>query len=124
MGLAWSDTTAQTDSTADRYSRWRRTSDYRVERDTVVDTTPAVVVSVKQKMSATVSAPVPNQQMRSDAQLHGEETGYFVFAPKTGRLIARRREGKMEGPVKASGAMGEMQMNQAITYTGTLESLK
>ena len=124
VGLAWSDTTAQTDSTAERYSRWQRTSDYRVERDTMVGTTAAVVVRMKQKMSATISAPIPNQQMRSDAQLHGEEDGYFVFAPATGRLIARRREGKMEGPVKASGATGEMQMNQSISYTGTVDALK
>jgi hypothetical protein len=123
-GLAWSDTTLQTDSTADRFSRWLRTSDYRVERDTVVGTTPAVVVSVKQKLSATISAPVPNQQMRSDAQLQGDEQGYFVFAPSTGRLIARRREGKMVGPVKASGAMGEMQMNQSISFTGTVDAVQ
>jgi hypothetical protein len=124
VGLAWSDTTSQTDSTADRFSRWQRTSDYRVERDTTVGATPAVVVSVKQKMSVTISAPIPNQQMRSDAQMQGEENGYFVFAPTTGRLIARRREGKMEGPVKASGAMGEMQMSQSITYTGTVDAVK
>ena len=124
VGLAWSDTTAKTDSMADRYSRWQRTSDYRVERDTMVGTTPAVVVRMKQKMSATISAPIPSQQMRSDAQLRGEEDGYFVFAPKTGRLIARRREGKMEGPVKASGAMGEMQMNQTMSYTSAMDAVK
>ena len=124
VGLAWSDTTSQTDSTTDRFSRWRRTTDYRVERDTVVGTTPAVVVSARQKMSATISAPVPNQPMRSDAQLTGEESGYFVFAPSTGRLMARRREGKIEGPVKASGAMGEMQMNQSISYTGAMDAVK
>jgi hypothetical protein len=89
-----------------------------------VGTTPAVVVSVKQKLSATISAPVPNQQMRSDAQLQGDEQGYFVFAPSTGRLIARRREGKMVGPVKASGAMGEMQMNQSISFTGTVDAVQ
>ena len=47
-----------------------------------------------------------------------------MFSPATGRLIARRREGKMEGPVKASGAMGEMQMNQSISYTGVLDAVK
>ena len=124
VGLAWSDTTSQTDSTADRFSRWRRTTDYRVERDTTIGTTPAVVVSAKQRMSATISAPIPNQGMRSDAQMQGEENGYFVFAPTTGRLIARRREGKLEGPVKASGTMGEMQMNQSISYTGAVDAVK
>ena len=124
VGLAWSDTTALTDSTTDRYSRWIRTSDYHVLRDTTVDATPALVIGMKQKLGVTISAPIPGQQMRSDAQLHGEEDGYFVFAPKAGRLIGRRREGKLEGPVKASGAMGEMQMNQSIAYTSTMDSLK
>lgn len=124
VGLAWSDTTSQTDSTAERYSRWVRSADYRVERDTTVGATKALVVRMKQQMHATISAPVPGQQMRSDAQLSGDEDGYFVFAPSTGRLIARRREGRMEGPVKASGAMGEMQMNQSITYTGAMDSVK
>jgi len=78
---------------------------------------------MKQKLTANISAPVPNQPMRTDAQLTGEEDGYFVFAPKTGRLIARRREGKLEGPVKASGAM-EMEMNQSISYTGAVDAIK
>lgn len=124
VGLAWSDTTSRTDSTAERFARWVRSADYRVERDTTVGATRALVVRMKQQMRATISQPVPGQQMRSDAQLSGEEDGYFVFAPTTGRLIARRREGKLEGPVKASGAMGEMQMNQSITYTGTMDSVK
>ena len=124
VGLAWSDTTALTDSTADRYSRWIRSADYHVLRDTTVDATPALVIGMKQKFGVTISAPIPGQQMRSDAQLHGEEDGYFVFAPKTGRLLGRRREGKLEGPVKASGAMGEMQMNQSISYTGMMDAVK
>jgi len=124
VGLAWSDTTSLTDSTADRYSHWVRSNDYRVERDTTVGTTPALVIGMKQKVNVVVSAPVPGQQMRSDAQLSGEEDGYFVFAPKTGQLIARRREGKLEGPVKASGAMGEIQMNQSMKYTSTMDAVK
>lgn len=123
-GLAWSDTTTHTDSTADRFMRWVRRTDYRVERDTTVGTTPALVVRTKQSMSATIAAPVPNQGMRSDAQLTGGEEGYFVFAPTTGRLIGRRREGKIEGPVKLTGAMGEMQMNQSITYTSAMDAVK
>ena len=124
VGLAWSDTTALTDSTADRYSRWIRSSDYNVLRDTTIDATPALVIGMKQKLGVTISAPIPGQQMRSDAQLTGEEEGYFVFAPKTGRLLGRRRKGKLEGPVKASGAMGEMQMNQSMTYTSEMDAVK
>jgi hypothetical protein len=124
VGAAWSDTTTLTDSTAEKYSRWVRKANYRVERDTIVGAVPALVISVKQTMGVTLSQPVPGQQMRTDAQLSGEESGFFVFAPKTGRLIGRRQEGKLEGPVKASGAMGEMQMNQSLSYTGAMDSLK
>ena len=124
VGAAWSDTTTLTDSTTEKYSRWVRTADYRVERDTLVGAVPALVISAKQKLGVTLSQPVPGQQMRTDAQLSGEESGFFVFAPKTGRLIGRRQEGKLEGPVKASGAMGEMQMNQSLSYTSALDSLK
>jgi hypothetical protein len=124
VGLAWSDTSTQTDSTGERFAHWVRTADYRVERDTTVGGTGALVVRMKQKVSAHVAGPVPNQPMRTDAQLSGDEDGYFVFAPKTGRLIARRREGKLEGPVKATGAMGEIQMSQSINYTGSMDSLQ
>ena len=123
IGLAWSDTTTTTDSTADRFTRWTRRNAYRVERDTTVGTTPAFVVSVKQNLSATISQPVPNQAMRSDAQLTGESTGFVVFA-KSGRLLGRRAEGKIEGPVKMSGAAGEMQMSQSINVTSSVDALK
>ena len=124
IGLAWSDTTTYTDSTAERFARWIRRTDYRVERDTMVGTTPALVVRTKQNVSATISAPVPNQGMRSDAQINGDSEGFFVFSPKTGRLIGRRAEGKLEGPVKISGAMGEMQMNQSINVTSAMDAVR
>ena len=124
VGLAWSDTTVVSDSTAERFTRWVRRTDYRVERDTTVGTTPALVVRTKQSMSATIAAPIPNQGMRSEAHLTGESDGFFVFAPTAGRLIGRRAEGKLEGPVKITGAMGEMQMNQSIAVTSTLDAVK
>jgi hypothetical protein len=124
VGLAWSDTTTITDSTADRFSRWVRRTDYRVERDTTVGTTAALVVRTKQSMSATVSVPVPNQGMRSDASLSGEADGFYVFAPTTGRLVGRRTEGKLEGPVKLSGAAGEMQISQSFVITSAMDAVR
>jgi hypothetical protein len=124
IGLTWSDTTTYSDSTAERFTRWVRRTDYRVERDTTVGTTPALVVRTKQSVSATIGAPVPNQGMRSDAQLIGDSEGFFVFSPKTGRLIGRRAEGKLEGPVKITGAMGEMQMSQSINVTSSMDAVQ
>ena len=124
VGLAWSDTTTTTDSTADKFMRWVRRTDYRVERDTTVAGTSALVVRTKQSVHVTVSAPIPNQGMRSDAQLSGDADGYFVFSPKTGRLLGRRSEGKLEGPVKVSGSMGDMQMNQSIAITSAVDAVQ
>ncbi|MEO8562276.1 MAG: hypothetical protein ABI601_09395 [bacterium] len=125
VGLAWSDTTVRSDSTADKYSRRATTADYRVERDTVAGGTPALIVSMKQRIVINEEGPVPNQAgMRATSQLQGTDDGYFVFAPKPGRLLSRRRTGKLEGDTALHAAAGEMTMKQAISYTATLDALR
>lgn len=124
VGLAWSDTSTRRDSTSDKTSRWTTNADYRVERDTVVDGTPAVVVSMKQRIRISGEGPVPNQPMRATSMLEGGDEGYFVFAPAAGRMLARRRTGKLEGDTFLRGAMGEMTMRQAYTYTSTLDAVR
>jgi hypothetical protein len=124
LGLAWSDTSAQTDSTADRLL-WRRAIvNYRVERDTVVAGAPALVISVKQALSMRSAGPVPNQPVRAETVLTGTDDGIAVFSPKAGRLLARRRTGQMSGEVTMSGAMGQMSMKQSFTYTNTLDAVR
>lgn len=125
VGLAWSDTTVRSDSTAEKYSRRATTADYRVERDTVVAGTPALVVSMKQHIVINGEGPVPNQAgMRATSQIAGEDVGYFVFAPKPGRLLGRRRTGKLGGDTVLHGAAGEMTMKQAFDYTASLEAIR
>lgn len=124
VGMTWSDSSSRTDSTADRFTRWSGNAAYRVERDTVVAGVPAVVVSIAQKVRISGEGPVPNQPMRATSSLEGNEDGFFVFAPKAGRLISRRRTGHLEGDIFMKGAMGEMTMKQAYSYTGTLDAIR
>jgi hypothetical protein len=124
VGLAWSDTTTVKDSTADKFGQWTRIAQYRVERDTSIGATTALVISMKQQVHAHVEAPVPNQGMRAESVLEGTDDGYFVFAPKAGRLLGRRREGRLEGPLTMKGGQGEFKMTQSITYTSTMDALR
>jgi hypothetical protein len=124
VGLAWSDSTTRRDSTADKTSRWTANADYRVERDTVVDGTRAVVVSMKQRIRINAEGPVPNQPMRATSSLEGGDEGFFVFAPSVGRLLGRRRTGKMEGDTFLRGAGGDMTMKQSYSYTSALDAVR
>jgi hypothetical protein len=124
IGLAWSDTTTVKDSTADRYGQWTRVTQYRVERDTSISGTPAVVIGVKQQVRAHLEVPVPNQDMRAESVLEGTDDGYVVFAPKAGRLLGRRREGHLGGPLTMKGGQGELKMMQSIEFTITTDALR
>ena len=55
-------------------------------------------------------------------QLAGDDQGFYVFAPKPGRMLARRRTGKLAGDVNIPTA--GMTMKQAIDYTSTIDAVK
>lgn len=122
VGLAWTDTLTRSDSTADRKTSGSTIASYTVEKDTVVNGTPALLVRMTQHTKVHAEGPVPNQPMRSDATMEGDDTGFFVFAPKTGRMLARRRTGKLAGDVNIPAA--GMTMKQAIDYTNTVDAVK
>jgi len=123
VGLTWTDTLTRTDSTNDRKASATAISDYKVEKDTVVNGTPALLVRMTQRANIHIDGPVPNQPgMRSDATMEGNTTGFYVFAPKPGRMLARRRTGKIAGDVNIPAA--GMTMKQAIDYTNTVDLVK
>jgi len=123
VGLTWTDTLSRTDSTADRKANATSINDYKVEKDTIVNGTPALLVRMTQRATIHVDGPVPNQPgMRSDATMEGNTTGFYVFAPKPGRVLARRRSAKLAGDVNIPAA--GMTMKQAIDYTNTVDIVK
>jgi hypothetical protein len=124
VGLAWSDTATRTDSSAERSTRWRSVASYRVERDTVADGVPALVVRMRQQIQTRVEAPVPGQPTRARTTLAGTEDGFFVFAPSAGRLLARRREARLAGEIVMRNGAAAMSFQQAYSYASTLDAVR
>jgi hypothetical protein len=123
VGLTWTDTLTRSDSTADRKLSATSISSYKVEKDTVVEGAPALLVRATQATKLHAEGPVPNQPgMRTDATMEGNDTGFYLFAPKSGRMLARRRTGKLGGDVNIPAA--GMTMKQAIDYTSTVDAMK
>jgi hypothetical protein len=122
VGLTWTDTLERRDSTAERSARLTSIADYKVERDTVVNGVASLVVRMKQRLTLHAEGPVPNQPVRSEAALEGSDDGFFVFAPKSGRVLARRRTGQLSGEVNIAAA--GMTMKQALNYTSTVDAVK
>jgi hypothetical protein len=122
VGLAWSDTVTRSDSSADRWMRVGAVSEYRVERDTVVNGVPALVVAMKEHVDIQAENPVPNAPAPGHTTLTGTDTGYFVFAPKSGRVLGRRHEGHFTGAM-VMGAPANMEMKQAIDISATVDEV-
>jgi hypothetical protein len=123
VGLTWTDTLTRADSTADRKISATVITDYKVDKDTVANGAPASLVRFTQRATIHAEQPVPGQPgMRSDATLEGNSTGLYVFAPKPGRMLARRRTGKLSGDVNIASA--GMTMKQVIDYTNTVDAVK
>jgi hypothetical protein len=123
VGLAWTDTTTRGDSTGERSMRATSVADYRVERDTVVNGTKALVVGVKQKVRIEASGPVPNAPAPAQTKLDGTDEGYVVFAPSVGRMLSRTHEGHFSGETTIA-APANMTIKQAIDIRGTTEQVR
>jgi hypothetical protein len=123
VGLAWSDTVTRSDSSAERWMRVGAVSEYRVERDTVVNGVPALVVAMKEHIDIQAENPVPNAPARGHTTLAGTDTGYFVFSPKEGRVLGRRHEGHFTGSM-VMGAPANMEMKQAIDISATVDEVR
>jgi hypothetical protein len=124
IGLTWSDTSVTTDSTAEKFMRRRSVASYRVERDTVVDGVRALVISAKQAIRINTAGRIPQPAARAEGSLSGSDEGFFVFAPRAGRLLGRRYEGRLSGDVVLTGDSGQMNMQQSLSYTNTLDAEK
>lgn len=123
VGLVWTDTLERTDSTADQSLYWRSIGSYRVERDTMVGASAALVIRMRQDLSMRTEGPVPGQPARAESELLGSEQGFFVFAPGSGRLLGRRREGRLEGNLTMRSDAGPMALRQAYRYTSALDAV-
>jgi hypothetical protein len=123
IGLSWSDTISVADSALTRTSSTSIAS-YRVERDTTVSGTPALVISMKQQMRSWSEGPAQGPTTRIESQMEGSEDGIVVFAPRTGRLLGRERRGKWTGTLTIRGTEGrQSQLTNESTYTSTIRAI-
>lgn len=121
MGVAWSDTL-----TSDRSAQpggtlvSRSVRSYRVERDTVVGGVRAVVIRVDHELRIDASSPMEGQNATVHVTLAGTERGTAIFASGPGRLLARKREGTLQGTFSMASGSTRTDMPQRYEYTGTL----
>ena len=121
-GLAWSDTLSRADSTpGGGYSRHQAIARYRVERDTVVQGTKALVVSMEQDVKLVTGGPIEGQPVTAESVLEGPDRGLFVFAASEGRLLGRTHSGDLKGNVTLKGGPQPLVVPQSFTYKSTLE---
>lgn len=122
-GATWADTTThQTTNAAGITVIGRRVGRYRVRGDSTIrgERVVAVEVGVETEVLSGSATPRPTGATTQSA-LKGEETGVFFFAPGSGRLIERRRTGRLAGSVTISAAGRSISIPQSFTYESRIE---
>ena len=120
VGLTWTDTVTRADSSADKRLRSTTIAEYRVERDTTVGGQAGLLVNVRQHGTVNTEAAMHGQNARLQTQMTGTDSGWFVFAPKSGRMLARQRKGEFRGETLMTAPSGSMTVQQSMTYTHSI----
>ena len=123
LGLTWTDSVATVHGTkAAGQTRSRRVIRYEVLRDTSVHGIAALVIGVRQGMRIVSTQPVRDQPLTAHSTLVGNDDGIYIFAPATGRLLARRRTGALKGEIRYTGGPEPITLPQRMTYTNSLDA--
>jgi hypothetical protein len=124
-GVSWADTVVRddagrpADSVATRHERT-----YVVKGDTAVDGTRAVVIEVHQRVWIEGRSPIEGQGLTAGTVLEGEDTGFAIFDPVRGELIARRRTGALTGRLSIIGGPEVIEMPQTFNYESSIERVR
>ncbi|HEX2077034.1 MAG TPA: hypothetical protein VHG08_04970 [Longimicrobium sp.] len=118
-GVEWTDA----DSVDLARGRWRRTTRYRVVRDTVVDGVAAAVVETESRLAMRHTSEI-DEELSIRTELEGTERGRFVFALAPGLLLRRERSGTLSG-TETSLLEGDppRPARQTREYTSVIELL-
>lgn len=93
---------------------------YKVRGDTSVAGVRALVVEVASRFEAQSSAPMQGQPITVHSRLSGDETGIVLFDWADGRLLARTKEGRLEGTMRMTGGPQPVEFPQSMTYTSSI----
>jgi len=125
-GATWADTAShETTNAAGRTVIAQRIGSYRVRGDSTIAGERVVVVELRTASEIATGTAAPRASgatMRSD--LEGEETGTFCFAPATGRLVERRRTGRLTGAITVRGGGQQLSIPQTFTYESRIELIR
>ena len=122
-GLTWTDTVTFADSTADGTVQRSVVGLYRVERDSTVRGERAFVVSLAQQMKVHSTQIQPGTG-QSESTMTGSADGFYLFAPASGRMLARRRSGSLDGNVTVVTPVGPLTAKQSMKYANSVDALK
>ena len=125
-GTTWADTTRhQTTSPTGRTVIARRIGSYLVRGDSTVAGQRVAIVELRTETEilSGSSTPAAPGSASTQSALRGEETGVYWFAPETGRLVGRRRSGKLGGSITISGGGRQVSIPQTFTYESRIELL-
>ncbi|HEU4556187.1 MAG TPA: hypothetical protein VFS20_00010 [Longimicrobium sp.] len=125
-GTTWADTTRhQTTGATGRTVIARRIGSYHVRGDSTIAGQRVAIVEMRTEteLLAGASTPAAPGSASTQSALRGEETGAFYFAPETGRLVGRRRSGKLGGAITISGGGRQVAIPQTYTYESRIELL-
>lgn len=122
-GLEWADTTSRADSNSIQFSRSSAVTTYSVARDTIIAGRSAFVILVTSQLTQLAEQPMPGRQVRVSVSLSGTERGFFVFSVDAGRVLARRREGRLSGETTLRHLAGNTTNKQVSEYTTTIDAI-
>ena len=124
VGLAWADTLVIFDSMPGMRAHFRKVASYRVAGDTTVADEPALVIAVSEVATLRTSEPAPSR-LQLYTRLAGNGNGWIVFAPKSGRMLARERNVELRGRTNLSdGHMSVVSFDETRRYAHRIELVK
>ncbi|HET7461529.1 MAG TPA: hypothetical protein VFJ82_09770 [Longimicrobium sp.] len=125
-GATWADTAShQTTNAAGVTVIGRRIGSYRVRGDSTIRGERVVAVEVRTSTEILSGAATPRASgATTQSSLKGEETGVFFFAPAGGRLVERRRTGRLAGSLTVTAGGRTLSIPQSFTYESRVELIR
>lgn len=125
IGRSWMDSTTHADTSAmGQYLHVRRSMEFEVAGDTVLAGASALVIALREEIHVEIGGPLRGQPLETESVLDGWEEGVFVFDAEHGILLARRREGELEGPLVFTGDQEPFRVRRRIRYTNIIEAVR
>jgi hypothetical protein len=101
----------------------RRILQTRIERDTLIGSRPAVLISIRSTFRAEASASNPRAEYNADVVLDGTETGFAVVS-RNGALLQRWRTGEAHGRTTYKGRGAQVAVPQTYTYRSMISAIE